>query len=73
MATGSTGMKIMAASGNSCFQLGGSGFSYRYQATIMGTAIFMISEGWKRTTPQTQPALCTAADVARMQCRIATS
>ena len=31
---------------------GGSGRSCRYQATIIGRAIFMISEGWKRRNPR---------------------
>ncbi len=31
---------------------GGSGRWCRYQAHIIGTASFRISEGWKRTTPR---------------------
>ena len=31
--------------------VGGSGRSCMYQAHIMGTASFMISEGWKRMKP----------------------
>ena len=33
-------------------RFGGSGRSCSHQAQIMGTASFMISEGWKRTNPR---------------------
>ncbi len=42
----------MTASSTSDSGLGGSGRSCRYQAHIIGTASFMISEGWKRTSPR---------------------
>jgi len=31
---------------------GGMGLADRYQATIIGTTIFIISEGWKRNRPR---------------------
>jgi len=48
----STGTRIATASTSSVVKLGGSGRVCRNQAQASGTAIFMISEGWKRTTPR---------------------
>ena len=36
---------------------GGSRRGCRYQAIIIGTASFMISEGWKRMTPRSSQRL----------------
>ena len=55
---------MSAASTSSEGQLGGSGRSCRYQAHIIGTASFMISEGWKRNSSEIEPALRALADVA---------
>ena len=52
LAISSTGTTISAPATSSCSRRGGSRLSDRYQATIIGTASFMISEGWKRTTPR---------------------
>ena len=63
-ATSPTGSKISPASSTSDSQPGGSGRSCRYQAHIIGTASFMISEGWKRMQSEVEPALRAHADVA---------
>ncbi len=53
---------------------GGSGRWCRYQAHIIGTASFRISEGWKRTTPRSSqrcaplpmsPAIATTTSSTR--------
>ena len=43
---------MSSASTNRDFQSGGSGRSCSHQAQVMGTASFMISEGWKRMKPR---------------------
>ena len=43
---------MMSASTSSDFKSGGSGRSCSHQAQVMGTASFMISEGWKRMKPR---------------------
>ena len=48
-ATGSRMMSITAPTSRSD---GGSARWCRYQAHIIGTASFMISDGWKRITPR---------------------
>ena len=46
------GRQMKPASASSEGRLGGSGRSCSHQAQVMGTASFMISEGWKRMKPR---------------------
>jgi hypothetical protein len=52
MATSPAGRKIISASTSRDFQSGGNGRSCRYQAASIGTASFMISEGWNLNRPR---------------------
>jgi len=52
IATRPAGTKMISARTSSDFQSGGRPRSCRYQALSMGTASFMISEGWKRMMPR---------------------
>jgi hypothetical protein len=51
-AISTAGTAIISTAASSRPGRGGSGCSARYQAIIIGTAIFIISEGWKRTGPR---------------------
>jgi len=51
-ATSPTGTNMSMASTASELTLGGSARSCKNQAHIIGTASFMTSEGWKRSTPK---------------------
>ena len=51
-ATSAAGRNINSASTSSERQSGGNGRSCRYQAASMGTASFMISEGWNLNSPR---------------------
>src|SRR3989337_632110 len=51
LAMSATGTRVTMNASASCRRFGGSGTRAKYQASIIGKASFMISEGWKLETP----------------------
>ena len=49
---------MIASATTRCPNLGGNGRSLKYHATINGTAIRMISDGWNRGSPGTSSQRC---------------